>query len=285
MDRTQRTPESQTADAPVARKPDPGAGHRSDSAPSVQRSPEPGGGPAMSGGSWEADDGLMSAMGMGDSVQRKRVDESAPSSEAVQARASEGVAGGGGAVPFQAKMEDSFGTSFAGVDSHVGGAAAESCEAMGAQAYATGNSVAFKKEPDEALVAHELTHVLQQRAGVQSKGDGESPALEAEADAVGARVAAGGSVADIAAKYDGGAKAAAVQRKEAAEPAPAAGAEAAGQEEEEEESPVTAEPEPAAAATEGSDGGEGGGTKPTQDAKLPKAGKPAKRPGEKEPPA
>jgi hypothetical protein len=169
-------------------------------------------------GAWEADDSLMSAMGLGAApaaVQRKRADE-APASGNMEAHAGAGISGAGGAVPYQAKMEQAFGTSFAGVSAHSGPQAAEACDAMGAQAYATGSNIAFKKsDPDESLVAHELTHVLQQRGGVQAKGAGESSSLEAEADTVGARVAAGESVADVAAKYTGGGQASGVQRKEA----------------------------------------------------------------------
>ncbi|MBX3157755.1 MAG: DUF4157 domain-containing protein [Deltaproteobacteria bacterium] len=133
----------------------------------------------------------------------------------IEERAAVGVSSGGGAVPHATKMEAAFGTSFAGVKAHTDAGAQAACDSIGAQAYATGNSIAFKEaNPSEALVAHELTHVLQQRGGMQAKGVGESASLEAEADSVGSRVAAGESVVDITAKYAGATPgASAVQRK------------------------------------------------------------------------
>ncbi len=128
------------------------------------------------------------------------------------AAASAGFSGGGGAVPYQAEMEQRFGTSFADVRSHTGGAAAEACDSLGAQAYAVGNDVAFASaSPDAATVAHELTHVVQQAGG---RGTGpmplaangiESPSspAEHEADAVEASVRSGGPMPEIGARPTG----------------------------------------------------------------------------------
>lgn len=135
------------------------------------------------------------------SVQRSRA-ASAPNTAHIERHAAAGVSGTGGAVPHAAQMEAAFGTSFADVSAHTGPEAAAACDAVGAHAYTTGSHVAFKTaSPSLDLVAHELTHVLQQRSGVQAKGAGESPALEGEADDVGARVARSESVADVARKY------------------------------------------------------------------------------------
>jgi hypothetical protein len=61
------------------------------------------------------------------------------------------------------------------VQAHVGGPATEGARAMGAQAYATGDRVAFAEVPDLHTAAHEAAHVVQQRGGVQLKGGvGES---------------------------------------------------------------------------------------------------------------
>jgi len=149
------------------------------------------------------------------SVQRSRA-AGVPTASNIERQAAVGVSGAGGAVPHAAQMEAAFGTSFADVSAHSGAEAAAACDALGAHAYATGSRVAFKvADPEPALVAHELTHVLQQRSGVQAKGAGESVALESEADEVGARVARGESVADVTHKYTGatGAGLRSVQRK------------------------------------------------------------------------
>lgn len=53
---------------------------------------------------------------------------------------------------------------------HVGGEAAAAATSIGAQAYATGNQVAFRDTPSLHLAAHEAAHVVQQRAGVHLAG-------------------------------------------------------------------------------------------------------------------
>lgn len=112
--------------------------------------------------------------------------------------------------PVQARMEHSFGSDFSDVRVHQGPQAAS----IGALAYTSGNDVHFapgQYEPGsgagQALLGHELAHVVQQRAGrVQADGQpaaaddaaasrlNADPALEAEADAAGARAAAGEQV-------------------------------------------------------------------------------------------
>lgn len=97
----------------------------------------------------------------------------------------------GGAIPYQEKMERRFNTSFADVQCHADSASAQACAALGAQAYAMGNHIAFKTaSPSEALVAHELTHVVQQRRGVDLKGGVGAPGdtYEQQAEAVEAAV-------------------------------------------------------------------------------------------------
>jgi hypothetical protein len=77
-----------------------------------------------------------------------------------------------------------------GIQAHTDGAAAASAGAMGAQAFATGNHVAFAGTPDLRTAAHEAAHVVQQRGGVQLKGGvGEAgDSYEQHADAVADRV-------------------------------------------------------------------------------------------------
>ncbi|TNJ35433.1 DUF4157 domain-containing protein [Arenimonas terrae] len=81
------------------------------------------------------------------------------------------LAGGGRALdaPVRHDMERRFGHSFSQVRVHTGDAAAESAAALGADAYTVGASIAFGRgkfapgSPEgKRLLAHELTHVLQQ---------------------------------------------------------------------------------------------------------------------------
>jgi hypothetical protein len=56
------------------------------------------------------------------------------------------------------------------IEAHTDAAAAEGAGAMGAQAFATGDHVAFASSPDLHTAAHEAAHVVQQHAGVHLKG-------------------------------------------------------------------------------------------------------------------
>lgn len=114
----------------------------------------------------------------------------------VHETAAAGVAGSGSALPGLDQIQQSFGRhDVSGVQAHVGGAAAQANQAMGAQAYATGNDVAFGSQPDMHTAAHEAAHVVQQRGGVQLKGGvGEKgDAYEQHADAVADAVVKGES--------------------------------------------------------------------------------------------
>jgi hypothetical protein len=98
-------------------------------------------------------------------------------------------------------MERSFGQDFGHVRAHTDGAAAKASNELGANAYAVGNNVAFgSSNPDKSLVAHELTHVLQQSGGgaggaPQAKGAGDVGGIdksgEHEAEAVESAVKGG----------------------------------------------------------------------------------------------
>jgi len=101
--------------------------------------------------------------------------------------AAEGVHGGGSSLPHQQSIQESFGRhDVSSVKAHVGGKAGAAAEAIGAQAYASGDSVAFQSSPDLHTAAHEAAHVVQQRSGVQLKGGvGEAgDRYEKNADAV-----------------------------------------------------------------------------------------------------
>lgn len=134
----------------------------------------------------------------------------------VQDAAARGVSGGGGALPFMDVIQRSFGRHEIGsTTAHVGGAAADACEDMGAQAYATGTQTAFASSPDLHTAAHEAAHVVQQRGGVQLKGGvGQvGDEYERNADAVADKVVAGESAESLLDGYGSGAAQPAVQMK------------------------------------------------------------------------
>lgn len=67
-------------------------------------------------------------------------------------------------------MEARLGADFSDVRVHTGGAASDSARAVGAHAYTVGSDVVFQRyDPSSTagrtMLAHELTHVVQQRSG------------------------------------------------------------------------------------------------------------------------
>jgi hypothetical protein len=111
--------------------------------------------------------------------------------------------GGGTSMPaaVQAKMEHAFGTDFSAVRIHEGPEARD----LGALAYTQGPNIHFApgqyqptSQHGQELLGHELTHVIQQSqqrvgATMQAKGMAinDDPAMEREADLMGARAALG----------------------------------------------------------------------------------------------
>jgi hypothetical protein len=139
-------------------------------------------------------------------VLRKAAGTGSPGSAGAPGTADPGAAlgGAGSGAPLPAstrqQMERSFGADFSGVRMHQGGAA----EALGAQAFADGENVHFApgrfqpgSRTGDALIGHELAHVVQQREGrvaaPQGKGAAvvEDAGLEAEADRMGDAAADG----------------------------------------------------------------------------------------------
>lgn len=121
----------------------------------------------------------------------------------IHSAAERGVAGSGGEVPHRARMEEAFGTSFDSVRAHTDNAASVANRQMNAEAYTFGESVAFgTTSPSLGLVAHELAHVVQQRAGAGPAGGvgHEGDAFEQEAHAAAAQVESGGRT-DMARRY------------------------------------------------------------------------------------
>jgi hypothetical protein len=110
--------------------------------------------------------------------------------------AAQGVSGPATELPFRDQIQRSFGRhDLSDVRAHIGGPAAKACRGMGANAFATGQDIAFREAPDLHTAAHEAAHVVQQRAGVQVAGGvGQvGDRYERNADAVADAVVAGAS--------------------------------------------------------------------------------------------
>jgi len=130
--------------------------------------------------------------------------------------AARGVAGSGGALPHLGAIQRSFGShDVSNVQAHVGGAAREASQAIGAEAYATGNDVAFSGAPTLHTAAHEAAHVVQQQAGVSLAGGvgAHGDRYEQHADAVADAVVQGKSAEGLLDRMAGGGAASSVQRR------------------------------------------------------------------------
>ncbi len=128
----------------------------------------------------------------------RQASAAAGSADGAQHAFGRATAAPGSEVPFRVDMERSFGEDFSSVRAHTGASARAGLDDLNANAAAQGDTVAFATaSPDRALVAHELTHVVQQRrggtGGVQPKGALSDPGdpAEREADDVAQRVVAG----------------------------------------------------------------------------------------------
>lgn len=84
------------------------------------------------------------------------------------------VASGGEPLDTETRvdMEARLGADFSGVRIHTGSEAGDSAKKLGARAYTAGDHVVFQRDAYEpsteagrTLIAHELTHVIQQRSG------------------------------------------------------------------------------------------------------------------------
>lgn len=133
---------------------------------------------------------------------------SAPGQAAdVHGAAAHGIAGASHPLPFAGDIQSLFGHhDVRGIEAHTDAPAAAGARAMGAEAFATGNHVAFASTPDLHTAAHEAAHVVQQRAGVHLKGGvGEAgDAHENHANQVADRIVAGRSAEDLLDRYAAG---------------------------------------------------------------------------------
>lgn len=137
--------------------------------------------------------------------------------ERVHQAAQHGTSGSGGSLPHLDRIQRSFGRhDVSGVRAHTDEAAAEGARAMGAEAFADGEHVAFGGAPSLHTAAHEAAHVVQQRGGVQLKGGvGEAgDRYEQHANAVADLVVQGKSAESLLDGYAGagGARGGSVQR-------------------------------------------------------------------------
>jgi hypothetical protein len=126
-----------------------------------------------------------------------------------------GVAGAGGQLPYLDQIQESFGRhDVSEIGAHIGGGAADACDEIGAEAYATGSSVAFRGTPNLHIAAHEAAHVVQQRRGVHLAGGvgRAGDPYEVHADAVADRVVRGESAEALLDMHAGGGATTAVQK-------------------------------------------------------------------------
>ena len=85
--------------------------------------------------------------------------------------AADGIADASAPLPHTDRIQKSFGNfDISGVRAAVGGRAAKASAAIGAEAYTTGDRVAFAKSPDVWTAAHEAAHVVQQRNPIGPRG-------------------------------------------------------------------------------------------------------------------
>ena len=136
-------------------------------------------------------------------VQRKG---EGPVQRDVHEAAKRGISGSGASLPYLDAIQHSFGRhDVSGISAYTGGSAADACHDMGAQAYATGNAVAFGSSPDLHTAAHEAAHVVQQRAGVSLRGGvgAAGDTYEQHADRVADQVVQGKSAESLLDKFAG----------------------------------------------------------------------------------
>ena len=136
--------------------------------------------------------------------------------EPIHEAAALGTSGPSGPLPYIDIIQRSFGRHDVGhIKAHADTPAAEGAKAMGAEAFATGEHVAFAGTPSLHTAAHEAAHVVQQRGGVQLAGGvgREGDAYERHADAVADAVVAGHSAEALLDGMAGGAGGRAVQRQ------------------------------------------------------------------------
>ncbi|HEU5055021.1 MAG TPA: DUF4157 domain-containing protein, partial [Kofleriaceae bacterium] len=135
-----------------------------------------------------------------DKAYRSRRAGEAPAAQSMDDVATSAVAGKGAGMPLlgevQSHIESHLGSDLSGVRVHTDDNARAAADTMGARAFTHGSDVFLgsgERPGDMGLMAHELTHVVQQgaaapRAQAKLTVGGEDTAEEREADEVAARV-------------------------------------------------------------------------------------------------
>jgi outer membrane protein OmpA-like peptidoglycan-associated protein len=135
----------------------------------------------------------------------QEAERDAPTRERAREFARKGVGGPAGPLPHLEAIQRSFGRyDVSHVAAHIDGSAAEASETLLASAYATGNHVAFARQPDLRSAAHEAAHVVQQRARLNlPNGLGEpGDTYEQHADAVADLVVQGKSAEGLLGRWN-----------------------------------------------------------------------------------
>jgi hypothetical protein len=118
-----------------------------------------------------------------------------------------GTAGTAGRLPHLEHIQRSFGPQhdLNTVKAYVGSRAEQAARFMGAEAYTSGERVAFRAAPSLRTAAHEAAHVIQQRSGVRIQGGigGKGDAYERHAESVADSVVAGRSSEHLLCAYAG----------------------------------------------------------------------------------
>jgi Domain of unknown function (DUF4157) len=120
--------------------------------------------------------------------------------EEIRRIAQQGIRTPVSALPFAARIQQSFGHhNISRIQAHLGPQAARSAEAIHAAGYATGNHVVSARTPDLRTIAHEAAHVVQQQAGVRlAQGIGRiGDRYEQHAEAVAQQVTTGQSAEEL----------------------------------------------------------------------------------------
>jgi hypothetical protein len=110
----------------------------------------------------------------------------------------------------QAKMSDATGQDFSSVKVHTGSESHALNQQLSAKAFTTGNDIFFREgayDPNsgsgQELIAHELTHVVQQSSGSVGSGSGRmtvnapGDAYEQEADSVAKTLLSGSTIPEV----------------------------------------------------------------------------------------
>jgi hypothetical protein len=134
-------------------------------------------------------------------LQRRTAEKpDASDGSTVYSAVSQGVTTPASPLPFSDTIQRAFGRhDVSSIRAHTGPEAAGSAQAIGADAYATGDHVVLGRGADLHTVAHEAAHVVQQRGGIQLKGGvgTAGDVYERHADAVADRVIARQSAEDL----------------------------------------------------------------------------------------